>query len=58
MQDKKDLDYMPNQRWHQIISFVKSGVRLAGYCLLLYNLQAAVMVLVASELIGIAEELV
>jgi len=49
---------MPNQRWHQIISFVKSGVRLAGYCLLLYNLQAAVMVLVASELIGIAEELV
>ena len=58
MQDSKDLDYMPNQRWHQIISFVKSGVRLAGYCLLLYNLQAAVMVLVASELIGIAEELV
>jgi len=58
MQDKKDLDYMPNQRWHQIISFVKSGVRLAGYCLLPFYFEVAVMTLVVSEAIGIIEELV
>jgi len=58
MQDKKDLDYMPNQRWHQIISFVKSGVRLAGYCLLPFFFEAAVFTLIASEAIGIIEELV
>ena len=58
MQDNKDLDYMPNQRWHQIISFVKSGVRLAGYCLLPFYFEAAVITLVLSEVIGIAEELV
>ena len=58
MQDSKDLDYMPNQRWHQIISFVKSGVRLAGYCLLPFFFEAAVITLVLSEVIGIAEQLV
>lgn len=58
MQGKKDLDYMPNQRWHQIVSFVKSGVRLAGYCLLPFFFEAAVITLVLSEVIGIAEELV
>lgn len=58
MQGKKDLDYMPNQRWHQIVSFVKSGVRLAGYCLLPFYFEAAVITLVLSEAIGIAEELV
>tara|TARA_B100001093_G_scaffold30266_2_gene26233 strand:- start:1335 stop:1511 length:177 start_codon:yes stop_codon:yes gene_type:complete len=58
MQDNKDLNYMPNQRWHQIISFVKSGVRLAGYCLLPFYFEAAVMILVLSEAIGIIEELV
>jgi len=58
MQDSKDLNYMPNQRWHQIISFIKSGVRLAGYCLLPFYFEAAVMTLVVSEAIGIIEELV
>jgi|TARA_B100001093_G_scaffold420817_1_gene412857 hypothetical protein len=54
----KDLDYMPNQKWHQIISFVKSGIRLAGYGLLLYSVPIAVGVLIFSEIIGIIEELV
>ena len=58
MQNSKDLDYMPNQRWHQIISFVKSGVRLAGYCLLPFYFEVAVLTLIASEGIGIVEELV
>ena len=53
-----DLQKMPNQKWHQIVSFIKSGVRLAGYCLLPFFFEAAVITLVLSEVIGIAEELV
>lgn len=53
-----DLEKMPNQKWHQIVSFIKSGVRLAGYCLLPFYFEAAVITLVLSEVIGIAEELV
>lgn len=58
MQGKEDLEYMPNQKWHQIVSFIKSGVRLAGYCLLPFYFEAAVITLVLNEAIGIAEELV
>ena len=58
MQGKEDLEYMPNQKWHQIVSFIKSGVRLAGYCLLPFYFEAAVITLVLSEAIGIAEEMV
>ena len=55
---KEDLDYMPNQKWHQIISFIKSGIRIVGYALLPFNLVIATGVLILSEIIGIAEELV
>ena len=56
--DRENLEYMPNQKWHQIVSFIKSGFRLAGYGLLLYSVPIAVGVLIFSELIGIVEELV
>ena len=49
---------LPDARKHQIISFVKSGVRILGYGLLIINLPIAVGVLVLSEIIGIVEELV
>ena len=55
MKNKKKL---PDVKWHQIISFIKSGIRLLGYGLLLYNLPIAVWVLILSEIIGIIEELV
>jgi hypothetical protein len=48
----------PDAKKHQIISFIKSGFRIAGYGLLLYNLPIAVGVLIFSEIIGIIEELV
>lgn len=41
---------------HQQISFLKSGLRILGYGLLLYSLVWAVVVLVVSELLGILEE--
>ena len=54
----KDLDKMPNQKWHQIISFIKSGIRIVGYVLIPFDLVIAASVLVFSEIIGIVEELV
>ncbi len=54
----KDIDKMPNQKWHQIVSFIKSGVRIVGYILIPYDLVIAASVLVFSEVIGIVEELV
>ena len=56
--EDKNLEKMPNQKWHQIISFVKSAVRIVGYLLLPFDLMYATIVLVISEVIGIGEELV
>lgn len=54
----KHLDKMPDQKWHQIISFIKSGVRIVGYAIIPFDLVAAAIVLIFSEVIGIIEELV
>ena len=56
--DTKVKQQLPDARKHQIISFVKSGVRILGYGLLIVNLEIAVGVLIFSEIIGIVEELV
>ena len=54
----KNIDQMPNQKWHRRISFIKSGIRIVGYVLIPFNLIAATVVLVVSEVVGIIEELV
>ncbi len=54
----KNLEKMPNQKWHQIISFIKSGIRIVGYVLIPFDLIIAATVLVLSEVVGIVEELV
>jgi hypothetical protein len=54
---KDDFDY-PDAKKHQIVSFIKSGVRIAGYVALLFSIPLAVGLLVISEIIGILEELV
>ncbi len=54
----KNFDKMPDQKWHQIISFIKSGVRIVGYAIIPFDLVAAAIVLIFSEVIGIIEELV
>ena len=48
----------PDAKKHQIISFIKSGIRILGYGLLLYSVPIAAGVLIFSEIIGIIEELV
>ena len=55
---KIDIDKMPNQKWHRIVSFIKSGVRIIGYCFIPFNLIVATILLVLSEIIGILEEMV
>ena len=55
---EKNIEKMPNQKWHQIISFIKSGISIFGYCLIPFDLISATIVLVISEIIGIVEELV
>ena len=49
---------LPDPKNHQLISFLKSAVRISGYLLLPYSITISVIVLVISELIGIVEELV
>jgi len=56
--NNKDIDKMPNQKWHQIISFIKSGIRIVGYIFIPFDLVTAAIILVISEAIGILEELV
>jgi hypothetical protein len=54
----KDFNHMPNQKWHKIISFIKSGVRILGYVAIPFSLTTACVVLILSEVIGIVEEMV
>jgi hypothetical protein len=54
----KHIDKMPNQKWHQIISFIKSAIRIFGYILIPFDMFWAAAILIVSELIGIVEELV
>jgi hypothetical protein len=49
---------LPDAKLHQIISFIKSGVRILGYGALWFSLDTAVILLIFSEIIGIVEELV
>ena len=55
--EKRMSDY-PDAKKHQLVSFIKSGIRLLGYVTLLYNIEVAAYILVFSEIIGIVEEIV
>ena len=48
----------PNPKKHQLVSFIKSGIRILGYVFILINLQIAVGLLILSETVGIVEALV
>ena len=64
----QDLDYPvnplnikqdhPDARKHQIVSFIKSGIRILGYVLIPFDILWAAGILVLSEVVGIIEELV
>ena len=52
------LEDYPDAKKHQIVSFIKSGIRILGYILIPFDLFWAAGLLVASEIVGIIEELV
>ena len=54
----KKISNYPDAKKHQIVSFVKSGVRILGYMFIPFNISVAVTLLIVSEAIGILEELV
>jgi len=54
----KNINQMPDQKWHRIISFIKSGIRILGYCFIPFNLLMATFFLLVSEVVGVIEELV
>jgi len=49
---------LPNARKHQIISFIKSGIRIIGYGFIVTDPTVAIVILVISEAVGVIEELV
>ena len=55
---KANLKTIPNPDKHQKISFIKSGVRILGYCFIPFNVIIAMGLLILSEALGIVEELV
>jgi uncharacterized membrane protein len=54
----KNLDKLPDPKLHQIISFVKSGIRIIGYACIPFSLFWATAFLILSEVVGIIEEMV
>jgi hypothetical protein len=48
----------PNAKKHFYVSILKSAVRIGGYMLIPFNIIAATIVLIISELIGVIEEMV
>ena len=48
----------PDAKKHQILSFIKSGIRILGYGFIPFNLVTATIILILSEIIGIVEEMV
>jgi len=55
---EEEQKHMPNQKWHKIMSFIKSSIRITGYVLVPFDLVTAAIVLIFSEIVGILEELV
>ena len=54
----KNIESMPDQYLHRIVSFIKSIVRIVGYGFIPVDLIIATVFLILSEAIGILEELV
>ncbi len=52
------LEGYPDAKKHQIISFIKSGLRFVGYVLLPFTLLGAASLLIIAEVLGVVEEMV
>jgi hypothetical protein len=57
IKEEINMNY-PDAKKHQVISFIKSAIRILGYIVIPFDLPIAALILVFSEIIGIFEELV
>ena len=60
-QSKKevDLEKLPNPKLHQIVSFIKSGIRIAACVAAVFGyFEAGFTGLLLAELVGVYEEMV
>lgn len=48
----------PDPRKHKHISFSKSAIRIAGFCVLPWNVMLAAILLLIAEGLGVYEEMV
>jgi hypothetical protein len=55
-----NFDFVPDPKWHQRISFVKSAIRIAAGVSLIWpqSIVLAGVLLIAAEILGVAEEIV
>ena len=56
--DRGHEQQLPDAKWHQLVSFIKSGIRILGYICIPFDLTVAMGILIFSEIVGIVEELV
>jgi len=48
----------PDAKKHQVISFIKSGLRFIGFGALPFSIAIGACLLIAAEVLGVIEELV
>ncbi len=56
--DTKVKQQLPDAYKHQVVSFIKSGVRILGFGACWWSLDIGLILLILAEVIGIGEELV
>jgi len=56
--DTKIKKQLPDAYKHQVVSFIKSGVRILGFGACWWSLDIGLTLLILAEVIGIGEELV
>ena len=56
--DTKIKKQLPDAYKHQVVSFIKSGVRILGFGVCWWSLDIGLTLLILAEVIGIGEELV
>ena len=54
----KNLDKLPDPKLHQIVSFIKSGIRIVACVTFPFSIIGGAILLGLAEIIGIYEELV
>ena len=47
---------MRNLKFHTLMSFIKSGIRIVGFVSLTMDIQIGAIILIVAEVIGILEE--